>query len=242
MQMIDKTISMLLAENPTHGRVLHSLGVDFEEHYDRSLAEVCEVFKWNQKAIVKAFEFENINIKPTYEELKICSLGELIAFLKQSHVIFIKECLPYIGTLIDKLKGPGSLITDLKLVFPLFFEDFVTHIHEEEDRLFDYIKTLVGIKQDKVINPLKKLYRLKEINLATIALDHKDEDEMKSMRALVAELPVTEFIMGLVKKEFQAFDQLLRFHAEIEDQLLFPKAIAMEKQIWAEIMQHSVDN
>ena len=100
----------------------------------------------------------------------------------------------------------------------------------------------MGIKQGKVINPLKKLYRLREINLATIALDHKDEDEMKSMRALVAELPETEMIMSLLKKEFQAFDQLLRFHAEIEDQLLFPRAIAMEKQIWADIMQHSVDN
>ena len=70
MQMIDKTISMLLAENTIHGRFLYSLGVDFEVHYDRSLAEVCEVFKWNQKAIVKAFELENINTKPTYEELK----------------------------------------------------------------------------------------------------------------------------------------------------------------------------
>ena len=211
-------------------------------HYDRSLAEVCKVFKWNQKAIVKAFELENINTKPTYEELKKRSLGELIVCLKQSHVTFVKECLPYIGALIDKLKGPAPLITDLKLVFPLFFEDFVTHIHEEEDGLFDYIKILVGIKQGKVINPLKKLYRLREINLATIALDHKDEDEMKSMRALVAELPETELIMSLVKKEFQAFDQLLRFHAEIEDQLLFPRAIAMEKQIWADIMQHSVNN
>ena len=242
MQMIDKTISMLLVENQTHGRILHSLGVDFEVHYDRSLAEVCEVFKWNQKAILKAFELENINTKLTYEVLKKRSLGELIAYLKQSHVTFIKECLPYIGALIDKLKGPAPLITDLKLVFPLFFEDFVTHIHDEEDGLFDYIKILVGIKQGKVINPLKKLFRLKEINLATIAFDHKDEDEMKSMRALVAELPETEFIMSLVKKEFRAFDQLLRFHAEIEDQLLFPKAIAMEKQIWAEIMQQSVDN
>ena len=31
--MIDKTISTLLKENPTHGRFLHSLGVDFEAHY-----------------------------------------------------------------------------------------------------------------------------------------------------------------------------------------------------------------
>ena len=240
MQMIDKTISMLLAENPTHGRVLHSLGVDFEVHYDRSLAEVCKAFKWNQKAIVKAFELEELNTKSTYEDLKKRSLGELINCLKQSHVTFIKECLPYIGILIDKLKGPAPLITDLKLVFPLFFEDFVTHIHEEEDGLFEYIKVLVGLEQGRVINPIKKLYWLREINLEAMALDHKDE--MKSMRALVAELPETEFIMGLVKKEFQAFDQLLRFHAEIEDQLLFPKAIAMEKQIWAEIKQHAADN
>jgi regulator of cell morphogenesis and NO signaling len=240
MQMIDKTISMLLAENATHGRVLHNLGVDFELHYNQSLAEVCKAFKWNQKVIVKAFESEGLSIKLTHRDLNRRSLGALIAYLKQSHVTFIKECLPYIGILIDKLKGPAPLITDLKLVFPLFFEDFVTHIHEEEDGLFEYIKVLVGLEQGRVINPIKKLYWLREINLEAMALDHKDE--MKSMRALVAELPETEFIMGLVKKEFQAFDQLLRFHAEIEDQLLFPKAIAMEKQIWAEIKQHAADN
>ena len=242
MQMIDKTISTLLAENPTHGRVLYSLGVDFEVHYDRSLADVCKIFKWNQKSILKALELKNLNSKLTYEALKNRSLGQLIDYLKQSHVVFIKEYLPYIGILIDKLKSPAPLITDLKLVFPLFFEDFVTHIHEEEDGLFDYLKILVGLEQGKVINPLKKLYRLREINLKAIALDHKDEDEIKSMRALVAELPDAEFIMGLVKTEFQVFDELLAFHAKIEDQLLFPKAIAMEKQIWMEIKHHSVDN
>ena len=53
MQMIDKTISMLLAENPTHGRVLHSLGVDFEVHYDRSLAEVCKIFKCSRRSLMR---------------------------------------------------------------------------------------------------------------------------------------------------------------------------------------------
>ena len=242
MQMIDKTILTLLKENPTHGRFLHSLGVDFEAHYDHTLAEVCKAFKLNQKAILKAFELENINTKLTYEELEKRTLGQLMAYLKQSHVIFIKEYLPYIGVLIDKLKGAGSLITDLKLVFPLFFEDFVTHIHEEEDSLFDYFNTLVRIEQGKVINPLKKVYHVRGINLESIALDHKDEDEMKSMRSLVMKLPETEFVMGLVKREFQLFDKLLGFHAKVEDQLLFPKAIALEKKIWAEIDQHSPDN
>ena len=79
----------------------------------------------NQTAILKALELEKINAKMTYGELKKRSLGQLMAYLKHSHVIFIKEYLPYIGILIDKLKGPGPLIKDLKLVFPLFFEDFV---------------------------------------------------------------------------------------------------------------------
>ena len=45
MQMINKTISTLLRENPSNGRFLHSAGVDFEVHYDHTLAEVCKVFK-----------------------------------------------------------------------------------------------------------------------------------------------------------------------------------------------------
>ena len=242
MQIIYKTISTLLGENSTNGRVLHRLGVDFEMYYHQTLFEVCEVFKWDQTAILKALELEKINAKLTYGELKKHSLVQLMSYLKQSHVIFIKEYLPYIGVLIDKLKGPGPLIKDLKLVFPLFFEDFVTHIHEEEDGLFDYVKILVRMEQGKVINPLKKLYFLRDINLETSALDHKDEYEMESMRALVAELPETEFMMGLVKKEFQSFDELLRFHAKIEDQLFFPKSIVLEKKIWAEIDRYSADN
>ena len=242
MQMIDKTISTLLSENSAHGRVLQRLGVDFEMYYHQTLFEVCQVFKWNQTAILKALELENVNAKLTYEELEKHSLGQLMAYLRQSHVIFIKEYLPYIGILIDKLKGPGSLIKDLKLVFPLFFQDFVTHIHAEEDGLFDYVKILLRLDKGTVINPLKKLYFLRDINLETIAVDHKDEDEMDSMRALVAELPETEFMMDLVKKEFQLFDELLGFHAKIEDQLFFPKSIVLEKQIWAEIDQHSKDN
>ena len=242
MQIIYKTISTLIAENSANGRVLHRLGVDFEMYYHQTLLEVCEVFKWNQTAILKALELEKINAKLTYGELKKRSLGQLMAYLKHSHVIFIKEYLPYIGILIDKLKGPGPLIKDLKLVFPLFFEDFVTHIHEEEDGLFDYVKILVRMEQGKVINPIKKLYFLRDINLEASALGHKDENEMESMRALVAELPETEFMMGLVKKEFQLFDELLRFHARIEDQLFFPKSIVLEKKIWAEIDRYSADN
>jgi len=242
MQMIHKTISTLLAENSTNGRVLNRLGVDFEVHYHQTLFEVCEVFKWNQTVILKALELEKFNVKLTYEELEKRSLGQLMAYLKQSHVVFIKEYLPYIGILIDKLKGPGPLIKDLKLVFPLFFEDFVTHIHEEEDGLFDYVKILVRMEQGKVINPLKKLYFLRDINLEISAIDHKNEDEMESMRALVAELPETGFMMGLVKKEFQLFDELLIYHAKIEDQLFFPKSIVLEKKIWSEIDQYSADN
>ena len=68
------------------------------------------------------------------------------------------------------------------------------------------------------------------------------KDEMESMRALVAELPDTGFMMGLVKKEFQLFDELLMYHAKIEDQLFFPKSIVLEKKIWSEIDQYSADN
>ena len=48
--------------------------------------------------------------------------------------------------------------------------------------------------------------------------------------------------MGLIKKEFQVFDELLKFHAKIEDQLFFPKSIVLEKKIWAEIYQYAADN
>jgi regulator of cell morphogenesis and NO signaling len=65
----------------------------------------------------------------------------IIEYLKHSHYLFVKQKLPYIGRLgcrgfkANHPKRIMQLKRDLKILFPLFLEDFTHHIYEEEDTL-----------------------------------------------------------------------------------------------------------
>ncbi|WP_238531653.1 hemerythrin domain-containing protein [Nitritalea halalkaliphila] len=60
------------------------------------------------------------------------------------------------------------------------------------------------------------------------------DDEMQGIRALTrgyaldAEVP---FAVRVLYEELQAFERKLQVHAKIEDELLFPKAAALEKEV-----------
>jgi regulator of cell morphogenesis and NO signaling len=64
----------------------------------------------------------------------------IIEYLKHGHLYYLLSIsCPYIGQLGGKVSGQPSGLQydqvekDLKILFPLFLEDFIHHIYEEED-------------------------------------------------------------------------------------------------------------
>jgi regulator of cell morphogenesis and NO signaling len=71
------------------------------------------------------------------------------------------------------------------------------------------------------------------ITLLSEAHDAHD-DEMEGIRKLTKEYFLPEdapISMKVLYNELQVFEKELRVHAQIEDQLLFPKAIELEKEV-----------
>jgi regulator of cell morphogenesis and NO signaling len=112
-------------------------------------------------------------------------------------------------------------------------EDFIHHIHEEESRLFNRIDLLQSIEAGE-FSTRDALTILEQDPIHYLADHHEiHDDEMEGIRKLTnnyeltADAPLT---IKVLYHELQNFEKELSIHAKIEDELLFPKAVELEKE------------
>jgi len=162
----------------------------------------------------------------------------IIEYLKHTHFLFIKHKLPYIGKLVESFKANHTeydlVERDLKTLFPLFLEDFIHHIYEEEDTLFKYICILERAQRGH-FNP-SVLYQLMEKHsLQKCALEHEAHDEeMQGIRKITRNYylsPDAPLHVKVIYNELIQFEKSLKVHAQVENEILFPKALALESEV-----------
>ena len=112
-------------------------------------------------------------------------------------------------------------------------EDFIHHIHEEESRLFKRIELLQDVEEGNfALHDALKILKKDPIHLLADAHEIHD-DEMEGIRKLTSDYTLEEnapLTMKVLYHELQNFEKELVIHAQIEDELLFPKAIELEKE------------
>jgi regulator of cell morphogenesis and NO signaling len=233
----DTRISDLVDQNYVHAYVLFYFGIRFYEYSELTLAQVCQKQGLRVEQVIRELE------SPTHlreADLPLVSypIDLIIEYLKHSHFLFVKHKLPYIARLVESFKAHHedylSVERDLKFVFPLFVEDFIEHIYEEEDTLFHYILTLERASKGTHIAP--KLYYLLEKNsVQKFAMDHDaHDDEMEGIRKITRDYAVnkdTPLHIKVMYNELRDFEKSLITHARIENDILFPKAMAIEGRV-----------
>ncbi len=233
--MTSKAIACLVDENFVYAKVLDYFGVQFYENRNKTLSEVCKehnLDEYRLKFLLQNIEQEKV---PT-SELKKYPARLIIEYLKHSHQLFIKDRLPYILKLINGFRSEDAsqLIHDLKFILPLFVEDFIKHIHEEEDRFFHYVETLEKILKDKKA-PAGFYLGGNSFSIQEFALHHDDsDDEMKGIRGITHQYQLSDvhdIRLKVILQELRQFDEELTHHATIENEILFPRALTLEKRV-----------
>src|SRR6187551_2739773 len=139
-------IGDIVDQNNVRAYVLYYFGIKFYEYSDHTLEQDCKEKSLRLEQVVRELEFPSENFQE--EELPLISypIDLIIEYLKHAHFLFVKHKLPYIGRLVESFKVENPeyelVAKDLKILFPLFIEDFIHHIYEEEDTLFKYIRAL----------------------------------------------------------------------------------------------------
>ncbi|MDN3669642.1 hemerythrin HHE cation-binding protein [Echinicola jeungdonensis] len=232
-----RSIGDLVRENYVFAGVLHYFGISFYRYEQKSLAEVCQQFRINPQQLIQELENWAMRKEPSSEEFYLRPIEVLVAYLKKKHHFFLRHELPFLSSMIDGIPANGGyadLLSDMKLVFPLFVDDFIHHIHEEESTLFKRIKMLQEVEnnQYRLDEGLKILSQPSIVNLAEEHEVH--DDEMEGIRKLTNGYMLSEeapMAIQVLYHELQHFENELVIHAKIENDLLFPKAIELEKEV-----------
>jgi regulator of cell morphogenesis and NO signaling len=173
----------------------------------------------------------------------------IIEYLKHSHFLFIKHKLPYIAKLVEgfRIEHPDyeTVARDLKIVFPLFVEDFIHHIYEEEDTLFKYIKALDRASKGNYI-PTRLYTLIEKHSVQKFAMEHEVHDDvMAGIRKITKEYTVeteSPLHVKVIYNELKEFEKSLITHARIENEILFPKAMALENKVKQAFFEKSLQN
>ncbi len=234
----DKRIAELVEHDQQVAQVLYYFGIPFYEHSDQTLEQVCALRGLKVEHLLRALESPHSHVQEQEIPLLSYPIDLIIEYLKHSHYLFVKHKLPYIGKLVENFKAghPDYELVekDLKVLYPLFLQDFIEHIYEEEDTLFKYIKTLEQAKKG-FQNP-SRLYQLMEnCLLQRCAIEHEAyDDEMAGIRGITRDYylaPDAPLHIKVIYTELINFERSLQVHARIENQILFPKAMALENEV-----------
>ena len=233
--MQEKSIQSLIHEDVVYAKVLDQLGVQFYESRHKTLAELCSENNIDIERFLIILEKSNSRRTQEYLDLRNYPIRLIVAYLKHSHQIFVKDTLPYILKKVAELEqNDTELVVDLQTVLPMFIEDFIHHIYEEEDRLFTYVCEL-----ESAVNGLTDINTIKDkienFSIQEFALEHNDSDnEMKGIRGITnnySTVNVSNGKLELLLTALRQFDEELTRHAHIENDILFAKAISMEKNV-----------
>ncbi|WP_420317622.1 iron-sulfur cluster repair di-iron protein [Ekhidna sp.] len=236
--VFEKTVGQIVDENYVYARALHYLGVDFFEEPNKKLKEVCLERGLDRKTVIKSFYSFDSCHRLSFSEIEKYPIELLIAYLKHTHHIFIKEKLPYIVHLVRKCRQEEGL----KNLLPEFVEDFIKHIYEEEDSTFKYIELLCKIKKGAVSASLDLMCGFKDYSLKIEFEEHQHEDEFGGIRALATSIKPVDLHDHILLHEINAFDREMIYHAEIENEIFFPKAIELEEAVGRKIKNLSTLN
>ena len=160
----------------------------------------------------------------------------IIDYLQITHTFYIEKCLDEIALAIDKL----SFTNDYGLywspvlthTFSLYDQELRRHIKEEEDELFPYLSSLLNAKRKGSTN---FSFERKQ-KLINHLLNHNDDAEQK-LRILIDLLESKsshfddQLALNMLITKLKTFERDLIIHAKIEDEVLLPKALLLEKEI-----------
>ncbi len=230
-------IAELIEKNYVFASVLYYFGIEFYDYSEHTLEQVCRQRGLRVGQVISSLEdaTRKPEVVPNMTNLPV---DIIIAYLKHTHYLFVKHKLPYIARMIQELR-PSDLLhspaaEDLKFIFPLYVEDFIRHIYKEEDTLFSYILQLNAASQGN-FHPGKLFFMMEKNTIEEFAVEHDcHDDEMQGIRTLTHNYAVTaetSLLLKVVYGELQEFEQNLKTHAHIEDEILFPKALLLEKNV-----------
>lgn len=231
----EKTVRDFAVEIPGATRLFERIGIDYCCGGKRPLDEACAERGLDAAEVLASLEGLGRGAAARPDDPTTRSLAALADHIVEKHHIFTREELVRLDRLFDKVSAAHGErhpeIGDLRRLFDALAAELVPHMLKEEQVLFPYVKQLERAAEagappptpffGTVRNPVRKMQ-----------LEHDSAGELLAgMRRLSGGYTPPADACTSYRTLYEALDELerdLHLHIHLENNVLFPKAVALE--------------
>jgi len=236
--MTEKTVGELALGNLGATRVFEKLGIDYCCGGGQTLEQACQAAhaSVNQVADSLAEASRLASAAPPARNWQAEPLSELLAHIQGTHHVYTREEIARLGPLFDKVCsvhcGNHPELPHLREVFSGLAEELTTHLMKEEMVLFPYILRMeeAVVAKEPVLPPPFGSVR----NPVAMMMNEHDGagSALRNMRQIsngYAAPPDACISFQTLYRALAAFEADLHQHIHLENNVLFPRAIEMER-------------
>jgi regulator of cell morphogenesis and NO signaling len=206
---------------------------------DRSLADACSTLGVDAPVLEAELEAAMAPGLPRYPRFHTWELDFLVSYIVKNHHAYLRQALPAIRTHINKVAEVHGErhpeVVEIADQFGGLAADLTRHLSTEELMLFPCIEMLLAAERDPSVSAPPAGAVCSPVGMMEI--EHQAAGEvMASIRQLSGGYTLPDDACATFKvtyEEFQAFETDLRQHFHLENNILFPKALLLERKLTA---------
>jgi regulator of cell morphogenesis and NO signaling len=231
-----KTVAQIAIENRNAAREFEKLGIDYCCGGRQTLDEACIAAKLPvDEVLARLGKMTSEELAPGTPDFSALSLADLIAHINGTHHVFVREECPRIHELalkvVSKHAEKHPELRQVQEIFQALASELSLHLMKEEQILFPYVlrmeeSVLAGEPAPPsmfgtVVNPIGMMMR-----------EHDGAGQaLRALRLVTGGYAIPEDACTTYRTLYQAlqgFESDLHQHIHLENNVLFPQAIALE--------------
>ena len=234
----DYTIGQITAQDYRAAAVFEKFGLDFCCKGNRTIEDACERKGLKASAVYAALEQLNEQSGGDQIDFNSWPLDLLIDYIEKKHHRYVLEHIPVLEAFLEKIaavhgKNHPELI-EIRALFIGCAQELSNHMYKEENILFPLIRKMMEAKANSRalgFIPFKTV----ENPIAMMEHEHDTEgDRFRKIAELTNGYSAPADACATYRAAFaelRAFENDLHKHIHLENNILFPKAIVLEKEL-----------
>jgi len=233
-----KTVGQWAVENPAATRTFEKFGIDYCCGGNRQLDEACNSAGVSVDKVLDSLEMDGAAARSSQSahDWQREPLSELISHIRNTHHKFVREETVRLAALLQKVVSVHGRnhpeLFDLQTTFAALAQELSTHLMKEEMVLFPYV-----IRMEEAVTEKEPVVPAPFGTVANpVAMMEHEHDSagnaLRAMRQTSNDYAPPEEACASYKTLYNAlaeFEADLHQHIHLENNILFPRAIAMEK-------------
>jgi regulator of cell morphogenesis and NO signaling len=230
-----ETIGQIAVKDLRKAEVFKKYGIDFCCGGKKTVREVCREKGIDATKVEQELQQVNNENKTDNNAYNEWELDFLADYIVNTHHRYVRKYLPELrGYALKVAQVHGNRhpeLLEIQKLVETINEELTEHMVNEEKVLFAYVKKIVNARNNNL--PLDKEGR----NLASLIDELEQEHDyvgrcLDKIRALSNDYAIPDDACASYKllfKMIQEFEDDLHIHIHLENNILFPKAVEMEK-------------